>query len=62
MALAGAMLALPVAVTLLAGGSLALLASRASYQWGMRKATSELEELLIATDGSLRTANVFEFE
>lgn len=29
---------------------------------GMRKATSELEELLIATYGSLRTANVFEFE
>ncbi len=61
MALAGAAIALPVAVTMLAGGSLALLASRASYHWGLRKAKKELEELLIATDGSLRTANVFEF-
>ncbi len=62
LALGGAVIALPMAVTLLAGGSLAVLASRASYRWGLRKATRELEELLIATDGSLRTANVFEFE
>ena len=62
MALAGAMIALPAAVTLLAGGSLAVLASRASYRWCMRKATAELEELLAATDGNLRTRNIFEPE
>ena len=62
MALAGAMIALPAAVTLLAGGSLAVLASRASYRWCMRKATAELEELLVATDATLRTRNIFELE
>ncbi len=62
LALAGAMIALPAAVTLLAGGSLAVLASRASYKYCMRKATAELEDLLAATDATFRTRNIFELE
>ncbi|MDQ8153821.1 MAG: serine/threonine-protein kinase [Gemmatimonadota bacterium] len=60
MALAGAMLAAPVAITGLAAGALALAASRASYRWSLKKATIELEELLAAIDLSLRSRSIFD--
>lgn len=61
-ALVGLAAALPAAGLVLLGGSLGLLASRAGYQWEVRKARSELEQLLDDLAGSLRSRNVFEFE
>jgi len=60
MALAGAMIAAPVAITGLAVGGLALAGSRASYRYSLRKATVELEELLAAIDVSLRSRSIFD--
>jgi hypothetical protein len=60
MALAGVMLAAPVAITGLAVGALALAASRASYRWSLKKATIELEEMLAAIDVSLRSRSIFD--
>ena len=60
MSLTGAVIAAPVAVTGLAVGALALAGSRASYRWAIRKATSELEELLRAIDVAQRSRSIFD--
>ena len=60
MALAGVLLGGPIAVSALAAGALAISASRAMYRWGGRKAAEELETLLQAVEGTLRTRNVFD--
>ena len=60
MALAGALIAAPVAIMALATGALALAGSRASYRSALRKATVELEELLAAIDVSLRLRSIFD--
>ena len=60
MALAGALLVAPIAITGLAVGALALAASRASYRQSLKKATIELEELLAAIDVSLRSRSIFD--
>ncbi|MCE9602615.1 MAG: serine/threonine protein kinase [Gemmatimonadetes bacterium] len=60
MALAGVLIAAPAAITGLAVGGLALAGSRASYRWSLRKATTELEELLAAIDVSLRSRSIFD--
>lgn len=62
MALAGALLLGPAAVTAMAAGALAISASRAFYRYEATAATSELEELLLAVEGSLRVHNIFEDE
>ncbi len=60
MALAGALIAAPVAITALAAGGLALAGSRASYRHSLKKATIELEELLAAIDVTLRSRSIFD--
>ena len=60
MALAGALLAAPVAIMAFAAGALALAGSRASYRYSLKKATVELEELLAAIDVSLRSRSIFD--
>lgn len=60
MALGGILLGGPIAVSALAAGALAISASRAFYRWEGTRATQELEELLQAVEGTLRTRSVFE--
>lgn len=60
MALTGALIGLPVAITGLAVGAVAMSASRAFYRWELRAATKEMEELLASIEGGLRTLDVFE--
>jgi hypothetical protein len=60
MALSGLLIAGPVGVTALAAGALAVAGSRAFYRWEVKKAISELEELLRAIDGSLRSRSIFD--
>jgi predicted Ser/Thr protein kinase len=60
MALAGAVIGLPVAITGLAAGAVAVAATRAFYRWELRAATKEMEELLASIEGGLRTLNVFD--
>lgn len=60
MALAGLAIGAPAAITALAAGALAISASRAFYRWELQTATQELEELLQAIEGTLRTRSVFE--
>lgn len=60
MALAGALIAAPVAIMAFAAGALALGGSRASYRYSLKKATVELEELLAAIDVLLRSRSIFD--
>ena len=60
MALAGALIGAPAAITALAGGATAVASIRAFYRWEGRKATSELEELLLAIDASRRSHSIFD--
>ena len=60
LALAGAMLAGPMAVTALAAGAVALACARGLYRWEHRRAAHELEELLRAIDGTLRSRSIFD--
>jgi eukaryotic-like serine/threonine-protein kinase len=60
MAISGALLAAPVAITAVAAASLAISGARAFYRWEGRKATAELEELLRAIDGTLRSRSIFD--
>ncbi|MEP6765584.1 MAG: serine/threonine-protein kinase [Gemmatimonadaceae bacterium] len=60
LALAGALVAAPVAITAVAAGGLAVSASRAFYRWEGRRATTELEELLRAIEGTLRSRSIFD--
>lgn len=60
MALAGALVGLPIAITGLAAGAVAMSASRAFYRWELRAATKEMEELLASIEGGLRTIDVFD--
>lgn len=60
MAFAGALIAGPAIVTAMAAAALAVSASRAFYRWEADAATGELEELLLAVEGSLRVHNIFE--
>lgn len=59
-AVAGAMIAAPGLVTALATWGLAIGASRWFYRWEGRTATKELEELLLAIDGTLRSRSIFD--
>jgi len=60
MALTGALIAVPVAITALAASALAVASVRAFYRWEGRKSTNELEELLRAIDASLRSRSIFD--
>lgn len=62
MALAGAMLLAPTAMTALAAGSLAVAGTRLFYRWELRKATAEMDELLRAIDGTLRSRSLFDVD
>ncbi len=60
MALTGALLAAPIAITAVAAGALVVGMSRSFYRWEVAKATSELEDLLLAIDGTLRSRSIFD--
>lgn len=60
MALTGLAIAAPAAITALAAGALAVAGGRGFYRWEIRKATSELEELLRGVDTSLRSRSIFD--
>lgn len=60
MALAGAVVGIPVLVTGMAAASVAVAGSRAFYRWELRAAIKEMEELLASLEGGLRTLNVFD--
>lgn len=62
LALSGALIVAPAALTALAVGSLAVGATRLFYGWEVRKGTAEMEELLRAIDGTLRSRSIFDEE
>jgi len=59
-ALGGLLLAAPIGLTAIAVGALSVGASRAMYRWEVRAVKAELEELLRAVDGSLRSRSIFD--
>ncbi len=60
MALSGIMLAGPMAVMGFAGGALAVAAGRAFYRAELRWATEEMDNMLRAVDGTLRSRSLFD--
>ncbi len=60
MAITGALLAAPVAITAVAAAALAVSSSRAFYRWEGGAATKEMEELLRAIDATLRSRSIFD--
>ncbi len=59
-AFAGALIAAPGVITALATWGLAVGASRAFYRWEGRTATKELQDMLAAIDGTLRSRSIFD--
>ena len=59
-AFAGALIAAPGLITALATWGISVGVSRAFYRWEGRTATKELEELLLAIDGTLRSRSIFD--
>jgi eukaryotic-like serine/threonine-protein kinase len=60
MALTGLIVAAPAAITGLAGAAIAVALSRAFYRGEVRWATKELDDLLHAIDGTLRSRSIFD--
>ncbi|MBX7118857.1 MAG: hypothetical protein K1X31_07640, partial [Gemmatimonadaceae bacterium] len=60
LALSGALLAAPVAITALAASAVTIAAGRAFYRAEFRWSSTELEELLRAVETSLRSRSVFD--
>lgn len=60
MALSGILLAGPMAVMGFAGGALAVAAGRAFYRAELRWATEEMDNMLRAIDGTLRSRSLFD--
>jgi hypothetical protein len=60
LAMAGLLLMTPIGLGMAAGAALTVGMSRFSYAYALRKARTELDELLADVDRSLRTRSVFE--
>jgi len=60
MALTGILVAAPAAIIALAAGAVAVSGSRATYRWVIGRATTEMDDLLRATDATLRSRSIFD--